>query len=59
MRLTVESCLSEHMLNTKWTHFSHKIKVIAIVYWESVNRIDDFQPWMNIARSLMIPGHPA
>ena len=29
--------MSEHTLKTKWTHFkSHKIKVIAIVYWESV-----------------------
>ena len=37
IRDTIESCLSEHTLKTKWPHFkNHKMKEIATVYWESV-----------------------
>ena len=44
---TVESCMSEHTLKTKWTHFkSHKIKVIDIVYWESVKLIIFSSKWI-------------
>ena len=48
---SVESCLSEHTLKTKWTHFkSHKIKVIAIVYWESVKLMIFSTEWIFHAR---------
>ena len=44
---SVKSCLSEHTLKTKWTHFkSHKIKVIAIVYWESVKLMIFSPEWI-------------
>ena len=55
----VKSCLSEHTLKTKWTHFkSHKIKVIAIVYWESV-KLTIFSPeWLFHARWLSLDTLP-
>ena len=43
--------MSEHTLKTKWTHFkSHKIKVIAIVYWESVKLMIFSTEWIFHAR---------
>ena len=48
---SVESCLSEHTLKTKLTHFkSHKIKVTAIVYWESVKLMIFSTEWIFHAR---------
>ena len=43
--------MSEHTLKTKWTHFkSHNIKVIAIVYWESVKLMIFSTEWIFHAR---------
>ena len=43
--------MSEHTLKTKWTHFkSHKIKVIAIVYWECVKLMIFSTEWIFHAR---------
>ena len=43
--------MSEHTLKTKLTHFkSHKIKVIAIVYWESVKLMIFSTEWIFHAR---------
>ena len=43
--------MCEHTLKTKWTHFkSHKIKVIAIVYWESVKLMIFSTEWIFHAR---------
>ena len=56
---SVKSCLSEHTLRTKLTHFkSHKIKVIAIVYWGSV-KLKIFSPeWIFHARWLSLDTLP-
>ena len=43
--------MSEHTLKTKWTHFKcHKIKVIAIAYWESVKLMIFSIEWIFHAR---------
>ena len=56
---SVKSYLSEHTLKTKLTYFkSHKIKVIAIVYWESV-KLTIFSPeWIFHARWLSLDTLP-
>ena len=49
--ISIKSCLSEHTLNTKWTHFkNHKIRIIATVYWESVTLMIFSPEWIYHAR---------
>ena len=49
--VSIKSCLSEHTLKTKWTHCkSHKIKVIATVYWEGVKLMIFSTEWIYHAR---------